>query len=68
MKIDYESMGRIQWVSWVKFCESNLGLVRKTHIMIALRLFLSGVCSVLQCFVNLKLNQGDMHVHSFQIL
>lgn len=54
MKIDYESMGRIQWVSWVMFFKSNLKLVRKTHKMLLLSLFLCGVRCGPQCFCQLE--------------
>lgn len=33
MKIDYEAVGRMQWVSWVVFCESDLKLLRKGYKM-----------------------------------
>ena len=53
MKIDYESAGRIQWVSWVIFCKSNFE-ISKEHKMLVLSLFLSGVCYAPQCFCQLE--------------
>lgn len=44
MKIDYEAVGRIQWVSWVVFCESDLKLARKMYKMFGSEPFWSILC------------------------